>query len=123
MVNAKKKRNRLLDLDALNPSIGDVKIGGKKYKAYQPAYEDFILMPLLFDELGSMMNIDEEGIKDEKKEQIRQMREIVKRIIPDLDQNILTFPQLMSVVEYVSEGFADQMEDRYGSPDEDDKGK
>ena len=80
-------------------------------------------MPLLFDELGSMMDIDEEGKKDEKKEQLQQMRGIVKRIIPDLDQNILTFPQLMSIVEYVSKGFADQMEDQYGSPDEDDKGK
>jgi len=122
MVNAKKKRNRLLDLDALNPSIGDVKIGGNKYKVFQPAYEDFVLMPILFDSLGNFEDITGEDIKEEKMSQVAQMREIVKRIIPDLNQNILTFPQLMSIVEFVSEGFADQMEDQYGTS-EDGKGK
>ena len=119
MVNAKKKRNRLLDLDALNPSIGDVKIGGNKYKVFQPAYEDFVLMPILFDQLGQMETLNTEENKTQKMEQIEQMREIVKRIIPDLDQNILTFGQLMRIVQYVSEKFAEQMEDEYGVSAED----
>jgi hypothetical protein len=122
MVNAKKKRNRLLDLDALNLSIGDVKVGGNKYKVFQPAYEDFVLMPILFDSLGNFEDITGEDIKEEKMSQVTQMREIIKRIIPDLNQNILTIPQLMSIVEFVSEGFADQMEDQYGTS-EDGKGK
>ena len=125
MANPKKKdRNRLLDLDALNPSIGDVKIGGKRYKMFQPAYEDFIMMPILFDKMGQITDISDDNSKHERLEEIESMRKIVQRIIPDLDQNILTFAQLMKIVEYVSEKFAEQVEDDYGANVKDDgKGK
>ena len=124
MVN-KKERNRLLDLDALNPSIGKVKIGGQKYEMFQPAYEDFIMMPILFDKMGSLTDLTKNEEKQEKMGEVQQMRDIVKRIIPDLDQNILTFAQLMKIVEYVSEKFAEQVEEDYGvKPDKaDGKGK
>lgn len=117
-----KTKNRILDLDALNPSIGDVKLGGKKYKMFQPAYEDFIMLPVLFNELGKMDTVMDEDGKEETMNKITKMREIVKRIIPDLDQNILTFAQLMRIVEYVSEKFAEQMNEQYDT-DGSDKGK
>lgn len=117
---SKKARNKILDLDALNPSIGDVKIGGQKYKMFQPAYEDFVLMPIYFDQLGQMEDISVKENREDKVEQIKKMREIVQRIIPDLDQNILTFMQLMKIVEYVSEKFADQMAEDYAIDNKDD---
>jgi hypothetical protein len=117
---SKKARNKILDLDALNPSIGDVKIGGQKYKMFQPAYEDFVLMPIYFDQLGQMEDISVKENREDKVEQIEKMRGIVQRIIPDLDQNILTFMQLMKIVEYVSEKFADQMAEDYAIDNKDD---
>ena len=81
---------------------------------FQPSYEDFVLLPILFDQLGQIETVDINENKNQKIEQIERMREIVKRIIPDLDQNILTFGQLMRIVQYVSEKFAEQMEDEYG---------
>jgi hypothetical protein len=119
---SKKARNRLLDLDALNPSIGDVKIGGQKYKIFQPAYEDFVLMPIIFDQLGRIDDISVEDNKKDKLEQIEKMRKIVQRIIPDMDQNILTFAQLMKIVEYVSEKFAEQMAEDYTDVDKEKSG-
>lgn len=120
----KKQKNRLLDLDAMNKSIGDVKVGGNRYKMYQPAYEDFIMLPILFDKLGSMENITDDNFKEQKLEEMGQMRGIVQRIIPELDQNILTFAQLMKIVDYVSEKFEEQIGEEYNvTVDGSDKGK
>jgi len=121
----RKERNRLLDLDALNPSIGKVKVGGKKYEMFQPAYADFLMMPILFDKMGSITDLTKNEEKEEKMNEIQQMLDIVKRIIPDLGQDVLTFAQLMKIVEYVSEKFGEQIEEDYGVNKEgaDGKGK
>lgn len=107
MVKA-KKTNAQLDLDALNPSIGDVKLGGKKYKVYQPGYGDFVLMPELFEQLGNSGELP----REEKERIIGEMKELIQRLLPDMPGDMIrafTFRQLMGLIEFVSEKFTEQM--------------
>jgi len=117
---AKKGKNRLLDLDALNPSIGDVKFGGKKYKMVQPGYEDFITLPILFDK---MMNFGAELEGLEKQDEVAQamgdlredltkINQIVCRVIPDLENpSAFTIPQLLNLMEFISAKFGEQVDE------------
>lgn len=114
--SVKKKSNSQLDLDALNSHIGEVKLGGKKYKMYQPDYENFVLMPEVFQSLGNSGELN----REEKMELINEMRTLLTPILPDVppeDISGLTFFQLMGLIEFVSDKFVEQMNI---TPDEDD---
>lgn len=88
--------DQLLDLDALSPLQKRVKLKGKVYLVNPPKMTDFIAFQRLF---ASMRDNAEDPVK--QTESISKINQVLKPVVPDIEDMDLTFSQLMILMQFI----------------------
>lgn len=80
-----------LDLDKLAPKPKTVRLNGKVYEVFPAKMNDFILIEKFWKAYQ----------KDKESKSLEDLREVLKPVVPDIEEMNLSFEQLGSLMQLV----------------------